>query len=257
MVYSTVPRVPVICSMSSTKSTAQLDSHADTCCVGPSAYIVHDTMQTVSVHAFVDSVGKVDNVPIVTAALAYDCPNTFTTYILFFYQALFFKDLKDHLLCPSQLRYADIIVNDTPLSDIPIHERSPQHHSILTKSAETPMHIPLRLHGVISYFDVRKPTQDEILSEHNCVHIHMTSDTPWDPHDPTLADEEDAIRLSLDPIDPVRGQASVTHSLPVAPRSISLITTMRSSAALDVDSFAPTFDISSTKTTKRQPSSTA
>ena len=92
----------------------ELDSHADTCSFGPDAYLVQDTGQTISVTGFLENLGTVNNVRIVTAAVAYDCPDTSQTYILFFqHQALYFPKLDKHLICPAQLRSNNVIVNDT------------------------------------------------------------------------------------------------------------------------------------------------
>lgn len=52
--------------------SAELDSHADTCCFGPGAYIVSRTGKSVSVQPFVHGIGTVKDVPIVTAAVAYE-----------------------------------------------------------------------------------------------------------------------------------------------------------------------------------------
>ena len=52
-----------------------------------------DTGNTISVTGFIDTLGTVKKVPIVTAAVAYDDPDTYTTYILFFHQALYFEKL--------------------------------------------------------------------------------------------------------------------------------------------------------------------
>ena len=185
-----------------TLATAQLDSHADTCCFGPNAKIVHYTGMSVNVNAFVSTVGSVKNVPIVTVAVAYDCPITFVTYILFFHQVLHFKDLNDHLLCPAQLRYNGITVNDTPLRDLPPHQRTPDQHSILEHSPASPLHIILKLQGTTSYFDTRTPTDSEIESEDTCVHKHMTMDTHWEPHNESFAQEEEILRASHMPADP-------------------------------------------------------
>ena len=72
---------------------AELDSHADTCSFGSQAYIVEDTGQTISVSGFLSSLGTVKHVPIVTAAIAYDDPITYQTFILFFHQSLYFKKM--------------------------------------------------------------------------------------------------------------------------------------------------------------------
>ena len=67
-------------------TSAELDSHADTCSFGRQAYIVADTGQTLLVSGFLSSLGTVKHVPIVTAAIAYDDPVTYQTFVLFFHQ---------------------------------------------------------------------------------------------------------------------------------------------------------------------------
>jgi hypothetical protein len=73
------------------KSPAELDSHADTCSFGRNAYIVHETGETITVSGFIDELGTVKKVPIVTAAVAYDDPATYQTYVLFYHQSLYFN----------------------------------------------------------------------------------------------------------------------------------------------------------------------
>jgi hypothetical protein len=196
----------------------ELDSHADTCSFGPDAYIVRHTDQTISVSGFIDSLGTVKDVPIVTAAVAYDDPITLQTFILFFHQSLYFDKLNKHLLCPSQLRANQITVNDIPLLHLPYDQRTTQAHSIITEPPHPDLHIPLSLRGTTSCFRVRKPTFHEINSEYNCTHIHMTSDQPWDPHDHTNGQHEESIRESLGHPPSERGHtldAVVTDSSPI------------------------------------------
>jgi hypothetical protein len=92
-----VSGITTLCaSISSVHSThshgarAELDSHADTCSFGNQAYIVHDTGDTISVTGFIDLLGTVKKVPIVTDTVAYDDPDTYTTSVLFFHQSLYF-----------------------------------------------------------------------------------------------------------------------------------------------------------------------
>jgi hypothetical protein len=44
--------------------------------------------------------------------------------------------------------------------------------------------IPLLVDGVISYFESRKPSDDEL---ENCRRIVLTSDSPWNPRDSAFA----------------------------------------------------------------------
>jgi hypothetical protein len=81
------------------------------------------------------------------AAVAYDDPDTYTTYILFFHQSLYFDKLDKHLLCPSQMRCNQIIVNDVPPLHTPFNQRTHQDHSIVSTPPHHPLHIPLQLNG--------------------------------------------------------------------------------------------------------------
>ena len=78
-----------------------MDSHADTCSFGNDAVPVYDTGQTVSVDPFISSLGSVTKVPIGTVAIAYDCPSSLQTYVLFVHQALYFKDMTRDLSSPA------------------------------------------------------------------------------------------------------------------------------------------------------------
>jgi len=164
------------------------------------ARIIHDTGQTVSVEGFMESLGSLKNVKVVTGAIAYDCPTTYTTYVLICHQALHIPKLNRHLLCPPQLREAGCTVNEVPLVHLKPEERSLTSHSIIvpTVPALEPLHIPLSLEGVSSYFLTRMPTQAEIdNADGRCIHVHLTLEKPWDPHDTFLAQEEASIRAAL------------------------------------------------------------
>ena len=176
-----------------------MDTHADTIAVGKGAYITQDTGHTVTVHPFATGLSTIKQVPIVTAALAYDCPATLQTYILFLHQSLYIERLTSHLICPAQLRANGVTVNDIPLVHMPRDQRKATDHSIITEG----LHIPLKLDGVISYFDVRRPTQAEVTSDQDCIHVHLTNDSHWDPRDPRLSASEEALRAT---VTPVRGQ---------------------------------------------------
>jgi hypothetical protein len=180
---------------SATYSHAELDSHADTCAFGDSAFIVQDTLQSASVSPFLRSLGSIADVRIVTAAIAYDCPDTFTTSILHFPQSLYIPDLENPLILPNQLQAHGIVVNDTPLFALLPNQRDDNLHCIL--SPEHSLRIPLKLDCVISYFQTRKPTIDEICDRDRCVHTEMCSFQNWDPYADHFSDDENSLRSSI------------------------------------------------------------
>ena len=187
-------------------SIAELDSCADTSTFGYGAAIVQETGDTVSVTPFDKTLGALDNIPIVTAAVAYDCPTTLHTYILFFHQSLYVPSMDHHLICPNQMRQNHITINDVPLRYLPHHERTSQQHSIITNSVDPPLHIPLQMTGPKSCFTVRKPTPTELTDDQHCLHVHLTSDGKWEPADDAFATNEESIRFELDRMSGERGQ---------------------------------------------------
>ncbi len=123
-----------------------LDSHADTCVAGSNCVILESTNQMVSVSAFSDTHEVIHDVPIMTAATAYDDPDTGTTYILILGQSIYMGDrMQTSLLCPKQLRANNIIVDDIPKHLAP--PGRPSTHSIYCNDED--LTLPLSLKGVI------------------------------------------------------------------------------------------------------------
>ena len=82
---------------------AELDTHADTCCLGYQCHVLaqHDT--EVTLVPFEKSLGTMQNVPIVDAAIAFDDPRSNQTQLLILHQVLYVPSMPQHLLCPMQL----------------------------------------------------------------------------------------------------------------------------------------------------------
>ncbi len=154
----------------------ELDSHGDTCVAGSNCVVIESTNQTVSVSAFTDTHEVIHDVPIVTAATAYDDPITGITYILILGQSIYMGDrMQTSLLCPNQLRANNIVVDDIPKHLAP--QSKPSTHSIICN--EEDLVLPLSLKGVISYIDTRTPNQEELDT---CKWIVLTDEHDWDPH---------------------------------------------------------------------------
>lgn len=165
---------------------AELDSHAGTCGLNDTAYILEYTNRVVEVAPFSASWQAMEEIPIVKAALAYDDPMTGETFILMIGQALYFGDkLKDVLLNPIQMRANGVIVDDVPRHLSPNHSST---HSLFFPDEN--LRIPLGLNGCISYFNIRKPTLQEI---HTCTTLSLTDDSlEWNPYSPSFAANEKA-----------------------------------------------------------------
>ncbi|GAX10696.1 hypothetical protein FisN_14Lu214 [Fistulifera solaris] len=219
---------------------AELDLHCDTCSFGKDAVLVYDTGKTVLVEPFISSLGKVTKVPIGTVAVAYDYPMTLQTYILFFHQSLYFSNMHRHLISPAQLCHNQVVVTETPLLHLPPEQHRPESLSILF--SDPSFQIPLKLKGTISYFPTRRPTNKELNSDADCIHVNVTSESFWDPMDSNHAHDEDSLRVSLDSEIRLGGQrmlGSVTSERTFVPpaRSIAVISAERGSAAFDIDSY--------------------
>lgn len=168
----------------------ELDSHADTCCVGPN-FVMYDTGQsykTVNVYGFNGKPSKA--VPVTSAATYYQDPTTGHSYILVIHQALYFGDKIDTtLLNPNQMRLAGVKVYDTPKQFDP----TSLHALVVPAEGGAHLTIPLTLDGVCSGFSSRAPTQDELEAPETIPHLELTMDNCWDPKSSELAEREEKI----------------------------------------------------------------
>jgi hypothetical protein len=97
-----------------TEHCTELDSHANICCIGQNALIIFKTSKEVHVSLFHPNLAGISNCPIVSAALAYDDPQTGHTHMLVLHQAIYFEHLDHNLLCPMQLRMNNVAINECP-----------------------------------------------------------------------------------------------------------------------------------------------
>jgi uncharacterized protein YbaR (Trm112 family) len=156
-------------------SNCELDSHADTCVAGPNCVIVEYSDQVTNVSAFTNELDTLQDVPIVTVATALDNPDV-STVILILHQALYLGDkIENTLLCPNQMRCYRIDVDDVPVYLAPINK--PSTHATYTTKDD--FNIPLSLNGVISYFQTRTPTHQELET---CKWIILRDPNTWEPH---------------------------------------------------------------------------
>ena len=177
----------------------ELDSHADTCTLGSVCLVLQETGRTVDVSGFTQGLGTKDDIKVVTGAVAYDCQLTFATYILVFHEALYIPEMDVHLLNPFQMRNQGVVVNETPLHQLPVDQRTSDSHSIICPEVEPTLHIPMVLDGVMSGFTVRKPTWEEVTNTDlsNIHHVHMTSSQPWDPGAAAHSELEGTLRTDI------------------------------------------------------------
>jgi len=159
-------------TFSTDKPRCKLDSHADTCAFGKHCHVIQTYSQS--------RLEFVSNVKLAHVAIAYDCPSTFTTYVLKFDHVLYIPTLQVNLLCVSRfgLRDSGVTVNDVPLIRLTPAERCRHSHSIIAPSN---LNIPMLFDKLISYFECRKPTPAEVNNPDNFLHVSMTSSFDWEP----------------------------------------------------------------------------
>ena len=163
----------------------ELNSHANMIVVGRHAYILNYSGRTAQVSPFTPEYESLKEVPIVDAAVAYDCPIMDKSFILVFHNALIVPSMDRNLMPPFILREAGLEVNDTPkiqVKDPTIHD-----NSIYFPSSD--VRITLSLNGIFSYFPCLTPTRIDI-NESDL--LAMTPDGhSWDPHCSAYADYEE------------------------------------------------------------------
>ena len=170
------------------ESRSELDSHANMVVLGRHCFVfdgIHG--KTCDVEPFDPAIGTARKVPIVDAAIAYDCPYHHQTFLLIIRNALYIPTLDHNLIPPFIMCEAGITVYEIPK----IHVADPvsSDHSISFPSSN--LLIPLQLQGTFSYFPSRIPTSEEI---HSCDKIFITPDgTNWDPYSTHFAINEDSM----------------------------------------------------------------
>ena len=221
-------------------SRTELDSHAEACVVGKHALIFQDFDRPVNVTTYDPKGPTAKAMRTVSAALAYDDPETGEVILLIIHQAISIPHMDNNLLSTFQLRLNDVKVNDVPkiLTDKP----SVENHCLIVPSPceedYDPYLVPLGLHRVNSVFSTRKPTQEEFET---CRRFDLTYETPdYDPSDPSFAQQEEEFcntyygkyqepvrqvsSLSVDP-NPIKSskeQAQATYELQMNVAQISL-----------------------------------
>mmetsp|Transcript_2147 Transcript_2147/g.3294 ORF Transcript_2147/g.3294 Transcript_2147/m.3294 type:complete len:1178 (+) Transcript_2147:1032-4565(+) len=158
------------------RARAEIDSRADTVCAGSTFRLIEESNHYCVVSGFHSDMTPMQNIPVATVATAFDDPVTQETYVLIFYEALYFGDTMEHsLISPMQLRHNGLKVDQTPRQyDIEL-----SHGISFPNDDQHELFIPFHLHGCISYFSTRIPTDREMQS---CRFIYMTEDSTWEPY---------------------------------------------------------------------------
>ena len=171
----------------------ELDSHADTCCVGSNVLVLREHTRVVNVHGY-DPTAPSRQCKIVDCVVKFTSRDDNQAYLLAINQAILVPELEHCLLCPMQCRLNGVVIDECPkfLSCNPINSS----HSILLNDSDDiaqPLLIPLRLHGVISYFDCERPSLEEVEEERYPCYVLTASSPDWDPTDPSFNSQEDGM----------------------------------------------------------------
>jgi hypothetical protein len=166
----------------------ELDSHANMVVLGSNCFVFDNIHgNTCEVEPFDKTLGTAKQVPIVDAAISYDCPYTQQTHLLIIRNALYIPSMKNNLLPPFILREAGLQVKDVP--KIHVDDPDVSDHSITFPDDN--LRIPLQLWGIFSFFHTRIPTLDEIT---HAEPIFLTPDSHnWDPYSEHFAKNEDSM----------------------------------------------------------------
>ena len=125
---------------------------------GKYCFIISKYVKEAIVNAFTDQVGTI-TVPVVNAAVVYDCPWSQTTYILIARNNISIPFMDHNLIPPSILREAGLTVNDNAM--IHLNELSIDDHAIISPNYD--LMNRLHLHGTFSCFSTWMSTPDDIL----------------------------------------------------------------------------------------------
>ena len=151
-----------------------LHSYANMVVVGKHAAMTNDASRKVS--PFTPDYESLSKVPIVDAAIRHDCPHSGETYLLIVRNALSVPAMDHNLIPPFIMGEAGVDVKCVP--KIQCKNPEEEDHSVYFK--EEGLRMPLRLHGVFSYFPSSKPS-NELLND--CTKaLLLTLDGTWNPN---------------------------------------------------------------------------
>ena len=124
--------------------TTELDSHANMVVIGAQGTIIQKTGKYADVNGFSYDVGTISRIPIVDAAMAYDCPISGKMTLLVARNVLFVQSMYHNLIPPYITREEGLKVEEQ--AKINVKEPVKENHSIY--SSETNLRITLQLEGI-------------------------------------------------------------------------------------------------------------
>ena len=127
----------------------ELDSHANMVLLGQHCFVFDNVHgRTCDVAPYDPSIRTAKKIPVVDAALMYDCPYTHKPYLLIVWNELYILTMENNLISLFIIREVGIKLNDVPK----IHMKNPNEidHTITFEFKN--LRIPLQFNGIFSYF---------------------------------------------------------------------------------------------------------
>ena len=168
--------------------TTELDSCANMVVIGAQGTIIQKTGRYADLNAFSSDVGTLSRVPIVDAAVAYDCPFSGQTILMVARNALHVDSMGHNLVPPFIMRKAGLEVDERAKIHTP--QPSKEQHSVYCR--EIDLRIPLKIEGIVLVFETRRLNATVIAEsgEYDIVFISPDADS-WNPNCETWGDQED------------------------------------------------------------------
>jgi len=152
-----------------TAANNEIDSNADTCCLGKNFIVLEHTSRTADVHARDKTIAPALDVPIATGATAWTDHASGQTFILV---------INEGLCCGEKLDHASINPNQTRDHGVPLWDNPHDNTRGLNIEVNDEVNMSVRTKGTKVVFNSRAPTQEELDS---CQKIVLTSLRHWNP----------------------------------------------------------------------------
>jgi hypothetical protein len=147
-------------------STNEMDTHADTCCLGKNFVPLYYTGEVCNVHAYSDELDAIKDVQIGAGATHWTDPSSGFSYILEIHQALMFTESLEHsLINQNQIRFDGHSLCDDPWD---------RHRSLGLVERDYNIFIPFQTRGTVIQFESRVPSIEEL---HTLPRLVLTEDT--------------------------------------------------------------------------------
>ena len=170
-----------------------IDSHANMVVLGKECFILRIHKHKCKVLAFVGDVRTLQGVDIVDAVLAFDCPVTHLTILLVVKNALYIPSMTHHLMPPFLIWETRHFINNTLISHAQQGSVNPDCAHCISFE-EVGIKICLRLKGIFSYLNTRRPTSEEIGTTTSENIVLSTPDLEqWDPYSEHYQQNEEAL----------------------------------------------------------------